>query len=396
MTNDPSASSNHIAAIEGDRHRFDPVTESNAMLAYLNTHGFVVAKSVASKKQVSNALDLFWSFLDDEADMKRGKPSTWTRFRDIASTTTGIIECPGVGQCDAAWFVRLLPKVKEVFAGIWRTRDLIVSFDRMNAFLPWHRSREAEKTEKTLPGWFHVDQGPSKSGRHCVQGLLSLKDATARTGGFTCVVASNRKFHDVMKCEWATKKTGDFVVVPPSDPILSEKKRLITCKAGDMILWDSRTIHCNSPALARPDSSPTELLRAVVYVCMTPREKASPDVLRSRCRGCLEFVTTSHWPHEFHPDRDTPSMTYDALSTREKQAVDLYTRAQHYEKRKQFGNAMRLYSKAYKRWPELENDAGALLSWSRPLSGALTEALHAMPEEKKALVGYDKDDGNDE
>ena len=51
------------------------------------------------------------------------------------------------------------------------------------------------------------------------------------------------------------------------------------CKAGDLVLWDSRTIHCNSPALKPPTTAlgyrDDELLRAVVYTCMTPQHMAT-------------------------------------------------------------------------------------------------------------------------
>lgn len=49
--------------------------------------------------------------------------------------------------------------------------------------------------------------------------------------------------------------------------------KLVCCSAGDLVLWDSRTVHCNSPAL-EPDAQQQavpDFIRAVAYVCMTPR-----------------------------------------------------------------------------------------------------------------------------
>ena len=46
---------------------------------------------------------------------------------------------------------------------------------------------------------------------------------------------------------------------------------------------DNRTAHCNCPAeLARPNGGGHELLRATVYVCMSPRAAASPEAIAER------------------------------------------------------------------------------------------------------------------
>jgi hypothetical protein len=102
---------------------------------------------------------------------------------------------------------------------------------------------------------------------------------------------------------------------------------LVTARAGDLILWDSRCVHCNTPALSAlnreeggeggdrgegeeeggergeereeegaekggtkaPTASETapaegvgELIRSVGYVCMTPAAWATDEVLRLR------------------------------------------------------------------------------------------------------------------
>ena len=101
----------------------------------------------------------------------------------------------------------------------------------------------------------------------------------------------------------------DFVAVP--EPLINPVLRngiLVTCKAGDLVLWDSRTMHCNTPAIEPPSAangySESELLRAVVYVCMTPRRFASASTLSQRRRAALVGLGTTHWPHEFYPVAD--------------------------------------------------------------------------------------------
>lgn len=55
--------------------------------------------------------------------------------------------------------------------------------------------------------------------------------------------------------------------------------------AGDMIVWDNRTSHCNCPGAiprAQIAGEAEDLLRATVYVCMAPRTLASNDAVAQR------------------------------------------------------------------------------------------------------------------
>jgi len=84
---------------------------------------------------------------------------------------------------------------------------------------------------------------------HCVQGVLTLTDVDDSTGGLTLVPGSHL-YHDEMmqKCGG----NGDFCKIPMNDPILHGIRKVVTAKAGDLLLWDSRTIHCSSPATRTP------------------------------------------------------------------------------------------------------------------------------------------------
>ena len=268
-------------------------------LDYLDKNGYVVIKEVASKNEVKMATDLLWQFLgSDGIGMRREQPSTWTdkRFQKIGSRNNGILSFQGIQQSDFLWFIRMLPKVKNVFAGIFETEDLITSFDGANVYRPWHSST-ADEHSKTECGWWHVDQGKLLHGRHAVQGLVTLRDATAETGGF-CVIPGSHFHHKQLLEETQMRSDKNFIYVPPSSQILQQDQILPICQAGDLLLWDSRTVHCNTPALQDPVTQPTDqLLRAVAYVCMTPTTFASSDVLVKRQQIFELGDGTSHWPH---------------------------------------------------------------------------------------------------
>jgi len=222
-----------------------------------------------------------------------------------AGKSDGIIHVRGIGQSQVLWFLRGLPTLKRVFADVWGTDQLVTSFDGAGVFRPYGHDPNW-KIQKTDQGWCHVDQAHRKPGLHCVQGLITLKDATEDTGGLVVVPGSHRFFSsDILQNYKQSKNGWNFIEVRANDPVLTEGKggpKLVCAKAGDLILWDSRTIHCNTLPLRdnRELLHGNDLIRAVAYICMTPASWCSPDVAKYRANAFTRGVTTSHWPHEHH------------------------------------------------------------------------------------------------
>ena len=268
------------------------------MVNYLHEHGYVVVKSVASHEEVTEARGLLWNFLESSCGMKEKDFDTWTdeNMCRICSTRNGIMNERGVNQSEFLWYCRLLPKVKSAFAKIHNTADLLTSFDGGNIFRPWHIPLKDSEFAKTNGGWFHVDQGRKLRGLQCVQGLVSLTDCNAHTGGFCCIPGSHSTHDELM--EVTGHGGGNFAVVPGDFPALSKKQIIPVCRAGDLILWDSRCIHANTPALETPIATERpQLLRMVAYVCMTPRSLASDAIIANRIRLFERGYGTGHWPH---------------------------------------------------------------------------------------------------
>lgn len=317
-----------LTAEPSPRFDFGDPEDAARGLAYLEEHGYVVAKAVMSPEEVRKARGLFWDFVEGlparigwDRGNRRDDPSTWTKSFP-GSTRTGIVSSMGAGQAPFSWYVRTRPRVKPVFEAIWNTKDLIVSFDGFNAFRPWNK----EPGLRTAGGWYHVDQNVhTKPGKVCVQGLVSMYDQSTRSGGLTIIPGSHKDFKSA-GLRINPRHRDDFVPIPRGDPILrSASPRLVVCKAGDMCLWDSRTVHCNSPgfgpnagapdakdakvgevkakqvaadATSKPDPAP--LLRLACYVCMTPTRMATGKTLNLRRDAVKKNRTTTHWPHELN------------------------------------------------------------------------------------------------
>merc|ERR1719453_2965317 len=279
--------------------RFDPVAQRAELLAHLEAEGYAVVADVfdGDDAALSRAVGLQWDFLEGlpRARARRDDPATWTDDGWIPDPDNGIVHGFGFGQSAAQWALRLRPRVRRAFEAVWGTADLLVSFDGGNMVRP---AGAGAPWAPTRGGWWHVDQNALRAGqrgRCCVQGLVTLTDANAATGGLCVVPRSHRDFAAL--CARALLARGGV---------------LVCARAGDLILWDSRTAHCNTPALAPAEEAEEEeeegrakrdpavsLQRQVGYVCMTPARWATAETLARRRDAFVRGESTSHWPHEF-------------------------------------------------------------------------------------------------
>jgi len=285
--------------------RFD--LDDSAWEQYFKDNGYVVIRNIIDDSKVEELRNDVYSWCENHPSskehFKRDNPESW-RSPFLGDPRTGIVWASGAGQADHMWKIRGEERVQEAFKRIWKTDRLLTSFDVFNLFRPWGY----DKGWRTKGGWFHVDQNgnnPDRQGFQCVQGLVNLYDADETTGGLTVIPKSHLQFHEMFTRLKISARGGDFVPIHFMDPVLKPPyvKKFVNAKAGDLCLWDSRTVHCNSPGIT-PSIKPVEgwrLLRICLYVCMTPFEKASKEVLNKREKAYQTYCGSSHWPHLYAP-----------------------------------------------------------------------------------------------
>jgi len=267
--------------------RFDLASQKADMLNFLDRNGYAVVRNAFGAPEaeltasVETAKSKFWEFLEGVpgCSVQRADPTTWTCEHGwFPSPTTGIVSGLGVGQSDFMWQIRLLPRVREVFREIWKDDDLLVSFDGANAFRPWKydprwvtevrvcsakhsrprtTSISRHGASDTLQGgWWHVDQNavlPKRQGRVAVQGLVTLTPVNEDTGGLCVIPGSHLAHADMCDRNPWSRVCGDYLPIPEDDGMLRDGALLICAQPGDLILWDSRTVHCNAPAFSSLD-----------------------------------------------------------------------------------------------------------------------------------------------
>lgn len=271
------------------------------------THfGYAVVRTAANSGEVSKAKALLWNFLEGlGTGIDRNDNTTWDNDRWPGAFNNGIISQYGIGQSPFMWYCRSLPGVKQTFAAVWQTEDLIVSFDGCGVYRPLSVSSKW----KTKGGWYHVDQNASTTPLFdCVQGFLNLVRSGDEDGGLVLFPESHTMFCN-MTLKHAEKTKRDFVPLPPNEVEEVAAKRYsfrpikLCLEPGDLVLWDSRTIHCNTPPTSLNTEISTQLRRVVAYICMTPKAKAAPAVLELRRAAVARGISTSHWPHKYQPSK---------------------------------------------------------------------------------------------
>ena len=278
-------------------YRCHTLEESDEWLSELEDKGYTVV-NVASEGEVEKARDLLWNWLSDlGTGIKRSDPSSWTddAWPDWPGYKKyGNCKSEGGAHQEAAWFIRGLPKLKKVFQNIYKTEDLIVSMDGIIVWRSWRSWKEDEARTPTSSR-LHMDQNPfTKPGFQCVQGMLPLYPVTPEIGGTLVVPGSHRhqeKFRTKYP-DWSSHER-DFCALNDDDSLYGSE-RLVPLQPGDILLWDSRLVHCGRVG----DGDPEELARASLCVCMGPRDRASSEVLQKRREALKEGWSFSHWPWE--------------------------------------------------------------------------------------------------
>jgi len=280
-----------------------------AMQTHLVEEGFAVVRSAVEQAQLDWLRGLLWEFLEGATRMRRDDVETWGEpFPGPAHL--GILSWAGVGQSEFMWRARTAEGVMRSFEVAWGLEPgapLLSSFDGCAVFRP--PALNPSWASQGALSWLHVDQGATKSGMSGVQGALLLYDQDIASGGLVVVPRSHTRHGDILAgLAGAFDISADFLPVSPDAPCLDGLggASLVHARAGDLLLWDSRTVHASAPAsvtapLPREYGGSLRLSRAAAFVCMVPAQEhlcASPALAQQRAQAAMHWVTTTHWPQD--------------------------------------------------------------------------------------------------
>ena len=67
----------------------------------------------------------------------------------------------------------------------------------------------------------------------------------------------------------------------------------VCAEVGDLILWDSRTVHYGSEP-----SENSNTIRTAIYACYTPAKLASKETMEIKEKVFRAWSGATHWPHD--------------------------------------------------------------------------------------------------
>lgn len=257
--------------------------------------GYAVIPSVITPEAATSYQNRAFEWLKslDNPTLDLTNPSTWTPENLPSISAINTFNHYGVVHESFMWGIRLEPNVREAFARIWGTNELLVSFDALNITLPrrpGHVPREK---------WPHIDQSPYRHGLECVQGIVTLSEAGPDDGGLTVWPGTHRLTEQFFREQTDSKtwERKDFYRYTPEQLAWFENQGYrevkVTASPGDLIVWDSRLIHYGSEQKVT-----SGVIRTAVYVSYAPRSLASEETLKVKREAFEKYLATTHWPHD--------------------------------------------------------------------------------------------------
>ncbi len=242
---------------------------------HLERHGWAVAP--LPTLDAEGTLSDFYGWLEGcKGGFDRENPTTWTKD-SMPPRPRGIFR-HYVGYEPFVWNARLASH--KIFSEIWGTADLVSSLDGACFLAPNDKSGG-----KGL--WVHSDQPRLERGLACVQGLVNLHECGPEDGGLVVLEGSHKVFSKYLGERpldgWSPQWFPDL-----SSPLLKDLAlRKICAGAGEIVLWDSRTFHCNTtPTGDQP--------RACIYVSMVPAAHLTEEEHKKRAKCVEDRKMTGH------------------------------------------------------------------------------------------------------
>lgn len=278
----------------------------------LGEYGLAILPNILNDGEIKAMNDGIWNYLEyasSKLDIPicKTKPKTWRTYEEYFTEKSMLLQKYGVGQAQHLWDLRQNPKIIDVFAKIYGTKELSVSFDGTSFGLP----PEKTKIKPPKSKWFHTDQSYYRNDFEAIQSWVTGYEVCEgdATLGF---LESSHKFHltakNKFKIEEDDRYYEDFFELSKEQlnyyvNDLKCSECYVKCPPGSMVLWDSRTIHYGASPMENR-TSPN--FRNVAYICMQPKEYINSDVKRQRKRAFDDIKTTSHWVTKCTIFRDCP------------------------------------------------------------------------------------------
>jgi hypothetical protein len=267
----------------------------------LQTHGVAVIPNLLTPGECQAMENGLWHYLATVTaklpkPIRRDDPTTYATYAQLSPLHSMLLHHWGIGQAQVLWDLRQNPRLVDVFAKLWQSapEDLLVSFDGAS----FHFPPEVTGTGWYAADWYHVDQSYLRTGLQCVQSWVTAREVRPGDATLSVLQGSHRYQAEFARTFPADLSREDWFKLEERHLAFYRERQCrpldLTCPAGSLVLWDSRTVHMGKEA-QRTRAEPN--FRCVAYLCYTPRSWATPEVLRCKQQMVQELRTANHYPH---------------------------------------------------------------------------------------------------
>lgn len=281
----------------------------------IQQYGVAVIPNVLNSDEIKQSRQEMWEYLG-HLTQKFDQPITeynqnsWVNYYHLCPLQDMLLQYWKVGHSQWVWNLRQHPQIIKIFSHFWQClpEDLLVSFDAVSIHFP-PEITQIGQFQQDANNWYHVDQSSEKVGFHCLQSYINLYDTQEGDCTLSFLEGSHLYHQDFFQ-HYQKKVTKDWYQFSSEELTFFSHcpEKAVLSPAGSLVLWDSRLVH--QGILCSQDRGKPNI-RAVVYICMTPRHKASEKQLRKKQTAFEQMRMTTHWPHQISrfPAYPKPSET---------------------------------------------------------------------------------------
>ena len=281
------------------------VENSSQIKEKLKDYGVVILENVLNKDEITQMNTGMFDYLEHitknfDIPITKNNEDSWKEYSKLYPKHSMLLQHWQVGHSQFIWDIRQNKKVCDIFSKIWNVNneDLICSFDGAS----FHFPHEIVKKGHFKNEWFHTDQRLANNDFDCIQSWITGYDVNEGDASLSFLEGSH-KFHKSFAEDFNMKEHKDY----KKDWLKLEKdwveyfinkgceRSCVTCKAGSIVLWDSRLMHCGKEPLKERQKIN---FRNVVYICMMPRFLCSNANIRKRIKAFEELRMTTHCPYK--------------------------------------------------------------------------------------------------
>jgi hypothetical protein len=225
----------------------------------LKSKGWAIVPSLFEPAECDDYLARYWKALGHATNGALHPEADYTglRGRDLPPHSHGILLSHRANHAACVREMRADPRAIFVHAALQNTDQLWSSLDRVCFKFPGRVYRAQQP-------WPHFDQTPRRTGLLYVQSYVTMMDAPLEEPSNQFYEGSHLVFGERWAYKRSTTQNKHFNLLTQEEAAkLGEKCPLVkpVLKKGDMLLWDSRTVH--SPS----DGTSAKQGRFVVYLC---------------------------------------------------------------------------------------------------------------------------------